>query len=380
MPLLVLATGGTGGHIYPALSLAEEWKNRGEIPFVFTDPRGAPYITRYNPNLPCMTLQLVAPLGSVANKFRAGISLVKATVVAFTKLKTLKKNHPKIVTVAFGGYPSAPTVVASLLLGIPYILQEQNAILGRANKIMARFARNVALGFPSTHAVSNKYIVTGNPVRPKIAAIGNIPYVPPQEGEPIRILVLGGSQGAKVFSQVVPDALQLLPEHLQKRLKVDLQVRPEYQTETEDRTKDLVAEVNIQPFFEDVPDRLQAAHLIICRAGASTISEILATRRPAIFVPYPEAMDDHQTANANAAMDMGASAGVKSWLMPEHTLNAKSLAVKLIEIFGSKTASTTTKAANRKNPNRIPAASRAVVSTAGTTATARLADLVQNAA
>ena len=337
LPLLVLAAGGTGGHIYPALSLADEWKKRGGTAMIFTDPRGEPYITKHSPELPQDVLPLIAPLGSVFNKVRAGVSLIKATIIALKKLNTLKKSHPKIVTVAFGGYPCAPTVVASILLKIPYILQEQNAILGRANRVMAGFAQRVALGFPSSRVLPSKYIVTGNPVRLEITAIGQKPYRTPEQDEQIRILVLGGSQGAKVFGHVIPEALRLLPDDFQKRLWVDLQVRPEYLTETQAATATLSAQVNIQPFFEDVADRLKAAHLVICRAGASTTSEVLAARRPAIFVPYTQAIDDHQTANSKAALEIGASMGIQNWLIPEDHLTPETLAAKLTEIFSAST-------------------------------------------
>ncbi len=321
---IVLAAGGTGGHMFPALSLMEELKERGHRVTLITDNRGIKYrdmfkgIKIYQVNS-----------ASFAGKGLVGklLSLPKIIGGIFEARSILKMIGAGCV-IGFGGYPSFPTIRAAKSLGIPTCLHEQNAVLGRVNRYMAKSVDAVALSFENTKHVNwhaNKFTaVTGNPVRKEVVEIGDLYYPTLGDDRIFRILVIGGSQGAKVFSEVVPQAISTLPRASQRRLQITQQCREEDIERVRELYADTRIAVELTTFIDDLPGCLRWAHLVIGRAGASTISELTTAGRPGILVPYPHATDDHQSANAQELVDAGGA-----WLYKNNEFNAKELAKML---------------------------------------------------
>lgn len=227
-----------------------------------------------------------------------------------------------------------PTILAAAHRGLRVVLHEQNSVLGRANRLLASRARIIATSFDKVDGVTDadrgKLHVTGNPVREAIAAVGARPYAVPGEGDPLSILVVGGSQGATVFNEVVPAAIAKLPEDLRHRLTVHQQVPGQANEAVAKVYEACGVRHELASFFNDVPERLAAAQLVIGRAGASTVAELAAAGRPAVMVPYPSATDDHQTGNAQALVEAGGG-----WLMPQSGLDADSLAQRLGSLLSS---------------------------------------------
>jgi UDP-N-acetylglucosamine--N-acetylmuramyl-(pentapeptide) pyrophosphoryl-undecaprenol N-acetylglucosamine transferase len=318
---ILLAAGGTGGHMFPAEALATELAARGHRLALITDRRGGAFgdgaVATYR-------IAAAGIGGSLLARLRGGTALALGMLQA----RRLVRRLAPAAAVGFGGYPSVPTMLAASWAGVPSMLHEQNAVLGRANRLLAPRVDYIATSFATVQGVSaadrDKVVQTGNPVRAAIAALADEPYQAPTGDERMRILVLGGSQGASVFSDVVPAGVAELPRELQRRLEIVQQCRPE-DLEVAQRayTKSSVT-AELATFFDDVPARLAAAHLVICRAGASTVSEISAAGRPAILVPYPHATDDHQTANA-CALDKSGGA----WLTPQDAFTPAALATRL---------------------------------------------------
>jgi UDP-N-acetylglucosamine--N-acetylmuramyl-(pentapeptide) pyrophosphoryl-undecaprenol N-acetylglucosamine transferase len=219
-------------------------------------------------------------------------------------------------------------MLAATQLGLPTAIHEQNAVLGRANRLLAPRVRRIATGFAETAGLGDggpgRIVHTGNPVRSAILAVGKTGYRPPEGDGPVELLVLGGSQGARIFAEIVPPALASLPAELRKRLRLSLQARPEDRAEAAAALADADIAADVESFFTDIPQRLARAHLVICRAGASTIAELAAIGRPALLIPYPHAMDDHQTANARAFAEAGGG-----WVMSQAELRPDTLALYL---------------------------------------------------
>lgn len=323
---ILLAAGGTGGHVFPAEALARVLVARGHAVRLATDPRGRAFGDRL-PEVPVDAVRsaTVAPglLGKVRTAALLGLGYLDARGV-------LRRHRPSVV-VGFGGYPSAPTVLAAARAGIPVVLHEQNALLGRVNRWLAPRAAAIAAGFALAGGqgqAGRRVVVTGNPVRPAIAARASAPYPAPAADGRLTLLILGGSQGARVFSELIPAAVALLPEALRVRLSIVQQCRPEDIEACRGRYAAIGADATLATFFDDVPDRLAAAQLLICRSGASTVAELGVVGRPAILVPYPFAMDDHQTANARAIATAGAG-----WLMPQSELAPEVLASRLEDLY-----------------------------------------------
>ena len=353
----VIAAGGTGGHFFPAEALAAELVKRGHRIALMTDARSG---------------GLASPVFAVGERFVlagagiAGRGMAKAARAMFALAKgTLQARRilarePSAAIVGFGGYPSVAPVLAARLLGRrPAIaLHEQNAVLGRANRALSRVADLLALSHAGTSRVpaSASTELTGNPVRPAIIALAGQDYLPP--GDTIRLLVLGGSLGARIFSDVVPPALAALPDAIRARLAVTQQCR----ADDLDRVRAAYAAAGIAaelaPFFTDVAGLLAAAHLVIARAGASTVAELAAAGRPAVLVPLPGAIDDHQTANARA---LGGA-----WTMAQPGFTAAALAALLGELIA--------------DPARLVQAAAAAAATGQPDAAARLADAVERLA
>jgi UDP-N-acetylglucosamine--N-acetylmuramyl-(pentapeptide) pyrophosphoryl-undecaprenol N-acetylglucosamine transferase len=321
----VLAAGGTAGHLFPAQALAEQLVERGASVHLATDRRADAFAAAV-PGVEVCRVRAGrlggGPLQSAYGLAEMAVGLVRAR-------QLLRRLDPEAV-VGFGGYPSLPTMLAATQLGFATVIHEQNAVLGRANRFMARRVGRIATGFAETAGLRPadraRAVYIGNPVRPAIRSAAQIAYRPAQPGAPIELLILGGSQGARIFADAVPPALAALPSALRTALRVSQQARPEdcARVAAQLQAAGIVAEVS--SFFTDVPDRLARAQLVICRAGASTLSELAAIGRPAFLVPYPHATDDHQAANARAFANAGAG-----WLMPQSALSAPMLTNRLTE-------------------------------------------------
>jgi UDP-N-acetylglucosamine--N-acetylmuramyl-(pentapeptide) pyrophosphoryl-undecaprenol N-acetylglucosamine transferase len=251
-------------------------------------------------------------------------------------LRLLRRVSPSAV-IGFGGYPSVPTMLAAALLRLPTMIHEQNAVLGQANRLLAPLAQQIATGFARTDGLRADYraraVHTGNPIRPAFVDAGRKGYPALKPGQPINLLILGGSQGARVMGEVVPRAVMMLPRALRERLQIAQQVRPEDLTAVSELYQRASIAAELNSFFNEVPERLARTHLAICRAGASTVAELSAVGRPALLIPYPHATGDHQTANARALAEAGGG-----WVLPQLGLSPKVLAAKLQELLADKTA------------------------------------------
>lgn len=330
--LVVLAAGGTGGHLFPAQALAHELLERGDRPVLVTDTRGGGFGPELADQVPTHRIAAGGLVRRDAlHKLAAAAKLLWGSMKARLLLRRLKPD----AVVGFGSYAAVPTVLAARRAETRVVLHEQNAVAGRANRLLARRAHAIATGFPEVRGLRPREhaltVPTGNPVRAAIAAVGTRPYAVPGADGPLRLLVTGGSQGARAFNEVVPAAVAQLPEHVRTRLRIGQQVRSGDTEAVRARYADTgVAALELRTFFDDMPERLQAASLVIARAGASTVTELAAAGRPAILVPYPFAADDHQTANAEAMVAAGAA-----WLLPQATLTAELLAERLGALFAA---------------------------------------------
>ena len=318
---VVLSAGGTGGHMFPALALGEELLGRGHKVSLITDKRGLKYRKLFK-GIKIYEVESTTMAGKgIVGKILAIPKIIGGIFEAKSLLKVIKPG----VVIGFGGYPSFPTIRAAISLNVPTALHEQNAVLGKVNRMMAKSVDAVALSFEKTKKTNwNDYgfvAVTGNPVRKEVVEIGDLYYPTLGDDRIFRILVIGGSQGAKVFSEVVPQAISTLPRASQRRLQVTQQCREEDIEEVRALYADTKIAVELTTFIDDLPNCLRWSHLVIGRAGASTISELTTAGRPAILVPYPHATDDHQTANADELVANGGA-----WLYQNHEFNAKTLA------------------------------------------------------
>ncbi len=301
----VVAAGGTGGHLFPAQALAEALARRGWRIVLATDERGALYAHEFPAErrlaLSAATYRKGDPIGMIA----AAGNILQGVMQA---RKAFTVTPPSVV-VGFGGYPSVPGLLAALSMGVPTVIHEQNAVLGRVNRALAPHVKAVACAFPTLEKASSKVRarvhVVGNPVRPEIRALYAQPY-PPTDGN-LNLLITGGSQGAQLLSELLPQAVLRLPDALRARLKVQQQTRRESLEGAIETYKEAVVEAEIAPFFRDMAGRLAKAHLVVGRAGASTCCEIAVAGRPAILVPLKIATDDHQRFNAKLLADAGAA-------------------------------------------------------------------------
>ncbi len=321
---VIIAAGGTGGHLFPARALAEELLGRGRAVVAVTDRRGGD-IANGLEGMPVHRLRASALSGrGLAGKISGAVDLLIGTLEA---RRLLRRLQPSAV-VGFGGYPSVPPLYAAQRLGIRTAIHEQNAVLGRANRLLAGRVDLIATSFETTAgldgAAASRVMLTGNPVRSEIAALHHGAYRAPNGDGRLRVLVFGGSQGARILSQVMPAALETLPAGARERFVLVQQCRPEDVAAVAETYARLGVAADIAPFFHDMAARLEAAQLVICRAGASTVAELSAAGRPALLVPYRFATDDHQAANARAAEADGAA-----WLMPEDAFTPEAVAARL---------------------------------------------------
>jgi UDP-N-acetylglucosamine--N-acetylmuramyl-(pentapeptide) pyrophosphoryl-undecaprenol N-acetylglucosamine transferase len=294
-PPVIVAAGGTGGHLFPAEALAVALSRRGVTVDLMTDER----VSRYG-EFPGHATHIVPSATFAArNPFHiagAMSKLCRGTIRAWRLFGGLR---PAAV-VGFGGYPTIPPLLAAVLRGIPTVVHEQNGVLGRANRLLAHRVQAIATGFRGLLAddplLSAKVTHTGNPVRPAVVEAAAVPY--PDAHGPLRILVFGGSQGARVMAEVVPPAIELVPMAVRARISVTQQAREEDIAKVESAYERFGIAAEIAPFFRDLPARIAASHVVISRSGASTVAELAAIGRPAILVPLPHALDHDQRANA----------------------------------------------------------------------------------
>jgi UDP-N-acetylglucosamine--N-acetylmuramyl-(pentapeptide) pyrophosphoryl-undecaprenol N-acetylglucosamine transferase len=302
-PLVLLAAGGTGGHLFPAQALADALLKRGAIIELATDARAAHF------KFPARNVHIIP---SATLRGRNPIALAHtAAMLTLGTAKTwsmLGRARPAVV-VGFGGYPTVPPLLAAALRGIPTVLHEQNGVMGRANRLLAPRVTAIATGFrtlarldPRLH---EKITFTGNPVRRDVIAAAATPYAAPEAGEKLRLLVFGGSQGARVMADIVPAAVERLSADLRARLSIVQQARAEDVDAVRAAYARLGVAAETAPFFSDLPARMAAAHLIISRSGASTVAELSAIGRPAILVPLPHALDQDQFVNAGVLETAG---------------------------------------------------------------------------
>jgi UDP-N-acetylglucosamine--N-acetylmuramyl-(pentapeptide) pyrophosphoryl-undecaprenol N-acetylglucosamine transferase len=300
----VLAAGGTGGHMIPAQALAVELRARGHHVELITDRRGAMLPVTFE-GVPVHVL----PAGRFERDPRSWLGAIRATLDGRRQAMALYRAVQPTAVIGFGGYPALPAVMGAVAARIPVVIHEQNAVLGRVNRLMARFVDIIATAYPDVERVKptqrDKLRLIGNPVRAEVMALRDEPYPPLTPEGVFRVLVTGGSQGASILSEVVPESLGLLPIALKRRLQVVQQCRPEDIDRVRAAYAALEIPAELATYIDDMPERLGWAHLVIARAGASTIAELTAAGRPAILVPLPSAMDDHQTANAREMVAAG---------------------------------------------------------------------------
>lgn len=356
--LVMLAAGGTGGHLFPAQALAEELVRRGHRIHLMTDERvrdyGKAFPAEATHIVPSASLSLSAPLRVPGQALR----LVRGYLTA----RGLVRQHGPRAVVGFGGYPSLPPLFAAARAGVATLVHEQNSVLGRANKLLATRVGHVATSFETVFNVPDnvrsKLVLTGNPVRSAVLGVAGAAY-PTLGGQgSIQLLVFGGSQGARFFSDAVPGAIALLPEDLRKRLFVTQQARGEDTARVAKAYAELGVASDVQAFFSNMPALLARTHLVVCRSGASTIAELGVVGRPAIMVPLPNAIDNDQLRNAESFARAGGG-----WLHPQASIETGHLSSVIKELLNA--------------PDRLKEAAQAALRHGRPDAAARLADLVE---
>lgn len=352
-----LAAGGTGGHMVPAHALAAELKARGHGVALISDERGVQYPGLFD-GVPTHVLPAGRLGGGLLSMVKASFSVLKGRRQA----KALYKEFAPDVVVGFGGYPAFPALLAANGLNIPTVLHEQNAVLGRVNRMLAKNAAAIATSYAEVDRLKrknrSKAVLVGNPVREAVVRLGEMPLPEFDEVAPLRILVTGGSQGASVLSDIVPAGLGALQASLRHRLQVVQQCRPNEIEQVRARYADLNIPAELATYIEDMPAKLADCHIFIGRAGASTIAELTAAGRPAILIPLPIATDDHQTANAR---EMAKAGGAR--MIPQPQFTPETLAAQ-IEALAA-------------DPQALANAASRALSVGRPNATRDLADLVE---
>jgi UDP-N-acetylglucosamine--N-acetylmuramyl-(pentapeptide) pyrophosphoryl-undecaprenol N-acetylglucosamine transferase len=327
---VLLAAGGTGGHLFPAAALGEELRRRGHDVALATDSRAEKYGKTFpaeaTHRIPSATLTSRAPLAVAATFARLGLGYADA-------LWLMTRLRPRAV-IGFGGYPTLPPIIAARTLGIPTAIHEQNAVIGRANRLLSRVVDRIGLSFTPTkllsEAAQGKARLVGIPVREAVLAFRDAPYSPPNASGRLNLLIFGGSQGAHFFSEAVPPALMLLPAELRQRLSVVQQAREEDLDGIRKAYGEARIEAEVAPFFGDLPERIAGAHLVIARAGASTVAELTTIGRPAMLVPLPHALDNDQLENATRLEEVGGG-----WCVRQSGLTGEALAKRIEDLLSA---------------------------------------------
>ena len=312
--VVFLSAGGTGGHLFPAEALANALAERGFEPHLLTDARGLRYASRFP-----------GPVHEIASETLRGKNpvaiarMVLAIGRGYVQTMALIRQHRPSVVAGFGGYPSLPPMLAALTAKKPTLLHEQNGVMGKANRLVARRVSRVAVSFPRPHLTPEgvEVVLTGNPVRPHVAEVAATPY---PGGDRLNLLVFGGSQGARVLSDTVPEAVAGLGADVLSRLVITQQAQDADLERVKARYEALGVTAEVAPFFADLPARIASAHLVISRAGASTVAELTAIGRPSILVPLRQSIDGDQAANARSLEAAGGAV-----LLPEDQLRAGAL-------------------------------------------------------
>jgi len=327
MPLLLIAAGGTGGHMFPAQALAEAMIAKGWRVKLSTDARGARYAGGFPQAVEIVELASATfARGGVWAKLAVPFRIAGGVLGA---LGSFLRDRPDVV-VGFGGYPSIPALTAAWVLRRPRMIHEQNGVLGRVNEVFARRVDRVACGtWPTALPAGVEGVHTGNPVRAAVLERAGAGYIAPGD-YPMELLVIGGSQGARILSQVVPAAVAALPEDLRRHLRVAHQARAEDLPAVVQAYAEAGIRAEVEPFFTDIPRRLSEAQLVISRSGASSVADIAVVGRPSILVPYAAATGDHQTANARGLVEAQAAI-----LIPENRLDAGVLAEQMAAVLGN---------------------------------------------
>ena len=355
--LVLLAAGGTGGHLFPAEALAEVLRSRGIAVDLATDDRAE----RYGKKFPVRHVHVIAsetvrgrnPIALARTAALLGIGTVQA-------LRLITRIKPSAV-VGFGGYPTVPPVLAATFKGIPTLIHEQNAVMGRANRLLASRVNAIATSFAGVldrePKLAAKATRTGNPVRPAVIAVMMTPYVAPDATGPLRLVAFGGSQGARIMADIVPLAVERLERHLQARLAIVQQAREEDLARVRDIYARAKVAAEVASFFTDLPARIAASHLVVSRSGASTVAELAAIGRPAILVPLPHALDQDQAANAGVLERAGGAIR-----LPQSEFTPERLAAEIGALASA--------------PQKLVAMAAAARSQGAVDAAERLADLV----
>ena len=315
----LLSAGGTGGHLFPAQALAQELKSRGWTIHLATDPRAKRFVDQF----PADEVHIVE---SATFKSKNPIALAKTAMqlaLGYLRSRKLISQIRPSVVVGFGGYPTVPPLLAATHCKVPTILHEQNAVVGRANRFLANRVTALAGGFDLVDCEVNtglSAVVTGNPLRQAAHDAAVVEYDQPNLGGEFRLLVFGGSQGASFFSQIVPEALALMQPNLFSRLKLTLQARSEDIKGTTEKLSELNIECDVSEFFADLPDRIARSQMVICRSGASSVSELALIGRPSLLVPLPGALDDDQGANALLLEQVGGGQLIRQKELSEQKL------------------------------------------------------------
>jgi UDP-N-acetylglucosamine--N-acetylmuramyl-(pentapeptide) pyrophosphoryl-undecaprenol N-acetylglucosamine transferase len=357
VPLVLLAAGGTGGHLFAAEALAEAMSRRGMAVALATDDRAE----RYGKTFPARDIHVIA---SATVRGRNPLSLARTAAMlgigTMQGLRLLTRTRPSAV-VGFGGYPTIPPVLAATLRKIPTVIHEQNAVMGRANRFLAPRVDAIATSFAGVLDREGKLNVkatrTGNPVRPAVIAAAATPYAAPDTTGPMRLVVFGGSQGARIMADIVPPAVERLARDLQARLAVVQQAREEDLARVTDIYTRAKVAAEVAPFFADLPARIASSHIVVARSGASTVAELAAIGRPAILVPLPHALDQDQSANAGVLERAGGAMRLR-----QDDFTPDRLAAEITALASA--------------PQKLVAMAAAARSQGATDAAERLADLV----
>lgn len=358
---ILITAGGTGGHLFPAQALAAELGRRGHVVELATDARvsdfGKDFPARAVHVISSATLSGRSPLALARTALKLGRGLIQAR-------RLIARLRPDAV-VGFGGYPTFPPMFAAFLGGVPSVLHEANAVMGRANRMLAGRVTAVATSFPLVDGDDSRFaaksVRTGNPVRDAVIAASGRDYVAAGPGETFRLLVFGGSQGARFFSDAMPGALERMRAEERARLELVQQCRPEDMARMREACDRLGVKAELASFFADMPERIAGAHLVLCRSGASSVSELAVIGRPSILVPLPHALDNDQGRNAEVLASAGGA-----WPVRQAELDAERLAGLIGELMAA--------------PERLSAAARAARAAGHPDAVGRLADLVEHVA
>lgn len=325
---IMLCAGGTGGHMFPALSLAKDLLSRECNVVLVTDERAIKYVKETHENMSVVVIPSSTIPAGLIGKVKALILLARG----YLKSRQIINKHKPGLAIGFGGYPSLPPMVVAQQKNIMTIIHEQNAVLGKANAYLAPKADRIALSLPDLSSLDEtdtmRAVVTGNPVRSEIADLYSHPYNAPDHNDPFNLFVMGGSLGAKVMTKYVPQALAQLPEELRVRLNVVQQCHEEDIPESQGLYVKAGISSTLKPFFDNVPDILKKTHLVIARSGASTVAEVSVAGIPAIYIPYPHHADQQQKVNATSISKNGGA-----WVVEEKDLTAEMLSEKIAALM-----------------------------------------------